>query len=364
MRCLVVAVSARMLAELAVADGYEVTALDRFGDVDLRAVAPGATAASSDALAALAAESEADAVIYGAGFENRPDLVRTLARGRELLGTPPERLAAVRDPWAVAAAARAAGARAPETRATGDLGGLAPGSGPWLRKPRLGGGGRGVRRWRGGSLRGSEVLQRYVGGLSCSAVAIGDGHRAAVLGLTEQLHRAPGFQWIGNVTPPRLPEAERSELEGQLRAVCAEVAARFGVSGAFGVDAVWDGHHAWVLEVNPRPTAALELFGPGSFEAHVRGARGLGLPAPGLTACPASSCPAVKLILFADRMVRAPEPAWWPAGLVHDIPHAGETIEQGAPVCTLISAEASVPELAARATGLLSALTEAVLVGG
>ena len=39
-----VAVSARMLAQLAVADGYEVTALDRFGDVDLRAIAPGATA--------------------------------------------------------------------------------------------------------------------------------------------------------------------------------------------------------------------------------------------------------------------------------------------------------------------------------
>jgi predicted ATP-grasp superfamily ATP-dependent carboligase len=200
--------------------------------------------------------------------------------------------------------------------------------------------------------------------VSCSAVAIADGHRAAVLGLTEQLHRTPGFQWIGNVTPPRLPQAERSELEGQLRAVCAELAARFGVRGAFGVDAVWDGHHAWVLEVNPRPTAALELFGPGSFEAHVQGARGLGLPAPGVPVSPASSCTAVKLILFADRTVRAPEPEWWPAGLVHDIPRAGETIERGAPVCTLISAEASVPELAARASGLLSALPEAVLVGG
>ena len=115
-RVLVVAVSARMLAQLAVADGYDVIALDRFGDVDLRAVAPGATAPSSDALAALAAGIEADAVVYGAGFENRPDLVARLADGRELLGTPPELLAAVRDPWAVGAAARAAGARAPETR--------------------------------------------------------------------------------------------------------------------------------------------------------------------------------------------------------------------------------------------------------
>ena len=96
-----VAVSARMIAQLAVADGYEVTALDRFGDVDLRAIAPGATASSNDALAALATGIDADAVVYGGGLENRPDLVAQLAGGRELLGTPAELLDAVRDPWAI-----------------------------------------------------------------------------------------------------------------------------------------------------------------------------------------------------------------------------------------------------------------------
>ena len=226
-----VAVSARMLAELAAADGYQVTALDRFGDVDLRAVAPGATAPSSDALAALAAGVDADAVVYGAGFENRPDLVSRLAEGRELLGTPPALLPAVRDPWAVGAAARAAGARAPETRPAAEPPG-ATGRGAWLRKPLQSGGGRGVRRWAGGRLAPTEILQRRVDGLSCSAVAIADGRRAAVLGLTEQLHRRPGFGWMGNVTPPRLPDAELAELDGQLRAVCDEVAARFGVRGS------------------------------------------------------------------------------------------------------------------------------------
>ncbi len=368
MRVLVVAISARMLAQLAVADGYEVTALDRFGDVDLRAVAPGATANSNDALAALAAGIDADAVVYGGGFENRPDLVRRLAGGRELLGTPPELLAAVRDPWAVGAAARAAGARAPDTRSVDELPEPA-GAGRrerdrevWLRKPRLGGGGRGVRRWAGGALRPTEILQRRVHGLSCSAVAIGDGRRAAVLGLTEQLHLPPGFQWTGNLAPPRLPDAQRAELEGQLRAVCGEVAARFGVCGAFGVDAVWDGRNAWVLEVNPRPPAGLELFGPRSFEAHVRGARGLGLP--NASTPPPTRCARVKLVLFADRDLRVPDPGWWPAGLVRDVPHAGETIKRGAPVCTLVSASASAPELAERGARLLSALPEAVLAGG
>jgi uncharacterized protein len=354
-KVLIVAVSARMLAQLAVADGYRVTALDRFGDVDLRAVAPGATARSADALAALAADVEADAVVYGAGLENRPDLVAELARGRELLGTPADSLAAVRDPWGVGAAALAAGARAPDTRSVDAL----PTGGTWLRKPVRSGGGRGVRRWAGGRLRATEILQRRVDGLSCSAVAIADGRRAAVLGLTEQLHRPRTFGWSGNVTPPRLTESERIELDGQLRAVCDEVTARFGVRGAFGVDAIWDGRRAWVVEVNPRPPASLELFGPGAFEAHVEGARGLGLPTPGTP--PATRCARVKLVLFADRDLRAPDPGWWPSGLARDVPHAGETISKGAPVCTLISSTADARQLAARGEQLLAELPEAVL---
>lgn len=358
-----------MLAQLAAADGHEVTALDRFGDVDLRAIAPGRTARTMAGLATAAEGVEAEAVVYGAGFENRPDLVRRLAGGRELLGTPPDRLAAVRDPWQLAAAVRAAGASFPETVAAGEAmarsaavaaGGASEplGDGEWLRKPRRGGGGRGVRRWRGGRLRPTEIVQRHVRGLSCSAVAVGDGRRAVVLGVTEQLHPAGGFQWCGNVTPPRLPDGERAALTGGLRSVCAQVAARFGVCGAFGVDAIWDGRRVWVLEVNPRPPAALELFDAGRFAVHVRAARGAGLPSDGATA--ASGCERVKLVLFADRCVRAPEPGWWPAGLVRDIPHAGETILRGAPVCTLVSAAAGPEGLAALGRRLLAALPGAV----
>jgi uncharacterized protein len=351
-RILVVAVSARMLAQLAVADGYAVVALDRFGDVDLRAIAATETAPTSDALVALAEGIEADAVVYGAGLENRPELVARLANGRELLGTPAERLPAVRDPWALAAAAAAAGARSPATRGPDEVGARVEG---WLRKPRAGGGGRGVGRWAGGRLRTGEILQRYVPGMSCSAVAIGDGRTAAILGLTEQLHRGR-YEWTGNVTPPRLPRAELAELDGRLRAVCAEVASRFAVCGAFGVDGIWDGRELWVLEVNPRPTASLELFGPGAFAAHVRGARGVSMLTPGAPG--PVRCAKVKLVLFADRDLRAPDPDWWPAGLVRDIPHRGEAIRRGSPVCTLVSATADPTRLATRGAALLAALAE------
>jgi predicted ATP-grasp superfamily ATP-dependent carboligase len=71
----------------------------------------------------------------------------------------------------------------------------------------------------------------------------------------------------------------------------------------------------------------------------------------------------MKLVLFADRDVRAPDPGWWPAGLVRDIPHDGETIRRGAPLCTLLAPVADPAELARVGAGLLSALPEAVPAG-
>jgi uncharacterized protein len=353
-RILIVAVSARMLAELAVRDGHEVVALDRFGDVDLRAVAPGRTAADNERLTRLAERTPAAAVVYGAGFENRPDLVRRLAAGRELLGTPADRLGALRDPWTLAAAVRDAGARMPETRRPVDRPPVADGTG-WLRKPRAGGGGRGIRRWAGGRLRGSEILQRRIDGLSCSAVAVADGRRATLLQITEQLHDT-GYRWAGNAVPPRLPATERDELHGRLDAVVQAVADRLGVRGAFGVDAIWDGRVAWIVEVNPRPTASLELCGPGAFTAHVEGARGVSLPT--LQDLPAAGCAKVKLVLFADRDLRAPDPGWWPAGLVRDVPHRDEPIARGAPLCTLVSDAEDPDRLRARGERLLAALPD------
>jgi len=159
--------------------------------------------------------------------------------------------------------------------------------------------------------------------------------------------------------PPAVADRHRRTGEPVYPALEDLGGARFGVRGAFGVDAIWDGRHAWVLEVNPRPPASLELFGPGSFEAHVQGARGLGLPT-----VPAVDRSRVKVVLYADRDLRAPDPGWWPSGLVRDVPHAGEEIRRGAPVCTLISAEAGVSELVQRGAQLLSALPESIVLHG
>jgi uncharacterized protein len=370
---LLVSVSARMLAELAVEAGHDVVALDRFGDLDLQRLCPsvsvlrdlggrGGMAALVDAAEGLPAPS----VIYGAGLENQPGLVARLASGRTLLGCPPETFERVRDPASLGASLRAAGLSYPLTFGTRDAPRRAERSRRWLRKPVRGGGGRRIREWRGGALDGEVVVQEHISGLACSAAAVADGRSAVVLGVTEQLigHRglgARGYAWCGNLVPPRLGESERLALAAAARTICAHLALAFGLRGLFGVDLVWDGERAWVVEVNPRPTGSLECieaaYEVGVFAAHLAGCAGrLPSVAPASASLPAAG----KAILFASQDVRVGDTRGWPARGIRDVPHPRERIAAGGPICTLVSVQESpedvLADLEARAGALRAEL--------
>jgi uncharacterized protein len=349
---LIVSVSARMLAELAVRAGHEVVALDRFGDLDLRALCACRTAADMAGLVESAASVRAPSAIYGAGLENRPDLVTRLARGRELLGCPPAAVERVRDPAALAACL---GASYPATYAAADAW-RTDGARRWLRKPLRGGGGRGVREWRGGALPAGTLVQERLAGRPCSAAAVADGRDAVVLGVTEQLigrraFGARGFAWCGNVT------LDDPGLHAAARAICTRVASAFGLVGLFGVDLVWDGERASVVEVNPRPTGSLELLGDGVFDAHLDACRGR-LPPPGVA--PSGVAAAGKAIVYAREAVVLPDTSDWPARGIRDVPHPGERIGAGGPICTLLAAgptpDAVLARLEERAAALYAEL--------
>jgi predicted ATP-grasp superfamily ATP-dependent carboligase len=284
-------------------------------------------------------------VIYGASFENHPGLVARLAERHALLGNGPRTLRAVRDPQRLAAALRDAGLPYPRTFAA------APDdrSGRWLRKPLRGGGGTRVRAWRGGALPAGAVVQERIDGVACSAAAVADGVDAVVLGLTEQLvgrreFGVRGYRWCGNVVPPRLPVGEREALLGQARAICSSLAAAFSLRGLFGVDFVWDGERAWTIEVNPRPTASLEAIeaasGVGIIDAHLRACGGE-LPAvQGMRAGAAG-----KAVLFATEDVVVGDTVGWLERGVRDVPHPGERIAAGHPICTLVVVAATAQDV-------------------
>jgi uncharacterized protein len=345
-----------MLADLAVRDGQRVVAFDLFGDLDLRRSADrvvrrgGLTALVDAAMAEVPS-----AVVYGASFENQPALVARLAERHALLGNSPRTLRAVRDPAQLRAAL---GDLYPRTTVT------LPSSGRWLRKPLRGGGGIGVRAWRGGALPAGTFLQERIDGIACSAAAVGDGADAVVLGVSEQLvgrreFGVRGHRWCGNLVPARTPVP----LD-QAQAICSSLARAFALRGLFGVDLIWDGDRAWTVEVNPRPTASLEaIAGVNAFGAHLQACAG---KLPRVDAAHGGA--AGKAVLFATEDVAVGDTMRWLDRGVRDVPHPGERIAAGRPICTVVSTAASPQDALAgleeQAARLRAELRVEVAAGG
>jgi uncharacterized protein len=344
-----------MLADLARRGGHRVVAFDLFGDLDLRRSGARVEALPGGRLTALvdaALDLPAAGVVYGASFENHPGLVGRLAERHALLGNPPATLRAVRDPLRLGAALRDAGLPFPRIF----LGAPGERAGRWLRKPLRGGGGTRVREWRGGAVPASAYVQERIAGVACSAAAVGDGVDAAVLGLTEQLvgQRAfgvRGHRWCGNLAPPRLPAGEREALLAQARTICSCLTRAFALRGLLGVDFIWDSERAWTVEVNPRPTASLEAIrGIDAISAHLDACAGRLPRVDDGTANPVAAHgdpvafgAAGKAVLFATESVVVGDSERWLERGVRDVPHPGERIAAGRPICTVV-ARAATPE--------------------
>ena len=335
MKVLLTGLTTRAIAESAIRAGVDVVTVDYFGDLDQERLCEThplrdrGLGYSAVALLEVARELPYDAVAYCGGLENHPDVVANLARGRELLGNDPETLRRVRDPGELFRFLARRGFDVPDTRRPTDP---PPEDGRWLLKPARGGGGQGVRRWRGEAPRPTEILQERVAGVSASASFVADGRRSRVLGWSEQRHRGRSFRYAGNLMPLAGGPAARREVEAIADALTRE----YGLRGLNGFDFVLRGDRPVVLEVNPRYCASMELVecasGASLFGLHLRACDGE-LPPPLELAAGAWG----KAIVYATATVTAPDTTAWLERGVRDVPHPGETIRAGHPICTVLA---------------------------
>jgi uncharacterized protein len=353
----VAALSARMLAEAAARDGFEVVALDLFGDVDTCEAAsrwfPIGEASRLEIdgdrlLARLAALSQRGDVIgwvAGSGFEGRTDW---LARGAEclpLIGNDAATVAAVRHPARFFSVLAEEGIGHPPVRH-----GAAPAAG-WLQKDAGGCGGWQVRRAEAGDTAPtpSHYFQQEWPGRPMSATFVANRAEARVIGFNEQLVRPLGsrpYVFSGVLGPvPLPPEAEQAVDRA------AQVLTRaFGLQGLASLDFLLQGEQVSVLELNPRPPASMALYAEaGILAAHVAACLRAELPPPRIRRAPQRV--RGHEIVYAGRTLRLDEHAasrlaGWPEA--HDLPCAGGSFEPGDPLCSLSATGADAQEVRTR----------------
>jgi predicted ATP-grasp superfamily ATP-dependent carboligase len=372
MHVLIVGASTRAAAESAALAGFEVTAIDGYGDLDQH---PSVRALSmprdfgrpfSPRAAARAAGSvTCDAVVYLSSFENDPRAVARLASGRALWGNRPSVLRAARDPRALSECLRRHGLRTPRVYMNDPNPPNYPNPpnppnppnypncpnlpNDFLVKPLRSGGGLGVRRWRQGDpVPQGCYLQERVEGTPGSVVFAAAAGRAVVIGVTRQLVGEPAFgaeghRYCGSVLTTgeaRSPSARRlAECAADLACVVSE---RFDLVGVNGIDFIDEAGVPVAVEINPRWCASMELveraFGLSVFRAHAAACETSTLPSPNDLSVRTGRAVIAKAVVFAKRDVVVGDTRRWIGDTsVRDVPGPAEEIAAGRPICTVFA---------------------------
>jgi uncharacterized protein len=346
---LVVSASGRALAHSARRGGHPVVVLDLFNDMDVREVARASRGVASargrfDARRLLAAArilcppERSAGLVYGSGFESRTDLLANLARGRELYGNTPETVARVKDPAQFFALLDALDIAHPETQMAAPFNVAG-----WLIKRSGGAGGSHVKpaskRHRA---RAGRYFQKIQTGRSLSALFVADGRQARVIGLNEQWTAGSSacapYCYGGAVSGIAISLAIKAQLTRWLD----QLVRASGLVGLNGLDFLLDRDQMFVLEINPRPTATIDLYDAdyetGLLALHLQACRGA-LP----EVCRPRRARAHAIVYATDTM-RVPSGISWPKWCT-DIPQGGSLIPRGAPICS-VHAEAASSEQA------------------
>jgi predicted ATP-grasp superfamily ATP-dependent carboligase len=213
-------------------------------------------------------------------------------------------------------------------------------------KPRRSGGGHGVRRWNERvSIPAGGYLQELVEGVPGSIVFVASNGRVVPLGITRQLvgdrpFGADGYRYCGNLLSAR--DDEMDSIVDPAFDCATAVAEAFRLVGVNGIDFIVKDRMPYLIEVNPRWSASMELveraYGISVFGIHAAACTTGTLPAFDLRAVRPRAPVWGKAIVFARASATAPDTRrWLEDRSVRDVPHPGESFAAGQPVCTVLA---------------------------
>jgi uncharacterized protein len=341
-KILIVSSSGRPLVASARRAGYLSYVIDLFEDFDTSTMSIANRSACADhalcfdeiklqqAVQAFDA-IEFDAVVYGAGFEGNTELLDILNTKNKLFGNSPELVSNLKDPATFFGLLDSLEIPFPSVR-------LNVPSDPdgWLAKTIGASGGAHVQSAQGVSAGEQVYFQRFEAGRNLSVLFLANGKKAQVLGFSEQLTQKIGdapYCYAGAISHAALPDEMQKHIADKLDSLVATT----GLVGLNSVDFIQRDNEYFVLEINPRPTATMELydadFAQGLLHAHLQACEGE------FTAS-VSSGDIIRghRIVFAQQNTKVPASFKFPEWCA-DIPQPGSFVTQDAPLCSVLATD-------------------------
>lgn len=369
-RLILVGSSARAAAESARLGGFQVAAIDQFGDTDTLEHCERFLPMRPDALASdFASLSDGQPAIIVGGIEHLTGHLDSLhtasALGDGFTCPSADQFLQLRDPIVLDELAAASGLLRPARRPASDLSAVQASRESWLFKKQTSTGGLGVQL--ASALEPANSLpagffERQIPGRCYGVSFLADRYRPHLIGVAASLRglrKCPSpFVYQGSIGPVTLPDQALQKLEALGKAI----ASRSEIRGLLGVDIVIDpadindDSKMWLLEINPRWTASMEVLerSESLIACHLQACRGERTEPTGISRAAGPQDVKVKQILYAQTDIvftRAKLATVEQQGIrIADVPADGSTIGRFEPVCTLIAQGSEIRSLAQRLT--------------
>ena len=314
---LIIATSGRMLAQFAKRENFNVVVIDCFADLDTLQFAKKVIRVDSLSIENLKAalnelsEFKITGVIYGSGFENHGESLYFLESRFEIFGNSAAVFGLVQNKREFFAALDFLKIPYPETHFT-----FPTEQKNWLSKPLKGQGGIGIN-----SQKNDIYWQQFCEGKSGSALFLAKQKLTKIIGFnTQWTHGDFLFSGISNHSD--LNDFQKIQIESWLQ----KLVNHFNLQGLNSLDFIHTENEIFVLEINPRISASVQLYDLPLFQAHLT---------QNLKSIPQQKFSAYEII-FAPHSLIIPKNFNWSENC-HDLPHSGVIIPQNSPICSMIA---------------------------
>ncbi len=332
---LIVANSARMLAQAAKNAGLKPLVIDLFADLDTQGYATDFRQVKSLAEQDLAPVVDyfieryaVSHAIYGSGFECYPGSLYYLNNRLMMLGNHPDVFARQLDKQAFFSTLDQLNIPYPEVVFS------APSCGDdWLLKPMQGQGGVGIKRYHADDdAKAAVYWQKFQAGTPHSVLFLADGEQVQVIGFNSQwsvrLSETQEFVFSGLINSCDLSDAHKTEITNWLK----QMVPVFGLKGLNSLDFIHVGDCSYVLEINPRPSASMQLYDQDLLVRHIQACVGGTVGATSV----AEPTETGYQIVYAERDLIIPGHFEWPDWCM-DLPKSGNMCRVRQPLCSIIA---------------------------